>query len=245
MTQRQLSGRTVLITGAGGGLGAAMARELARRGAHVLLTDRQGPALLGLSKELDAESYAADLSDRPAIKGLAAWADDRGATGLVNNAGVVSAARLVDFSNADWDRVMEVNLTSVYLLTKYFARFRVARGGGGGVVNISSMSYKGMTRQVAYVASKGGVVSFTKAAAMELARDGVRVNAVAPGMIETEMTNPADGSHDSLRESMMRQIPLRRYGQPLEVARVVAFLLSDDAAYMTGEVLHVSGGARL
>src|SRR5690606_19431965 len=96
-----------------------------------------------------------------------------------------------------------------------------------------------------YVASKGGVVSLTKATAMEAARYGIRANAVAPGMTETHMTNPADGSQDSLRESMTRQIPMRRYGQPREVATTAAFLLSDDAGYVTGEVIHVSGGARL
>ncbi|HWW58435.1 MAG TPA: SDR family oxidoreductase [Sphingopyxis sp.] len=240
-----LEGFTILVTGAAGGIGAVTARTLSARGARLLLTDRDTATLASLAAELAAEYRVADLDDRNQITDLADWADQRGMDALVNNAGIVSMAPIEDFPDADWDRVIEINLTAVHLLTRNFARCRIARGGGGAIVNIASMSYKGMTRQIAYVASKGGVVSLTKGAAMELARHKIRVNAVAPGMTETEMTNPADGSQDRLRLRMMEQIPLRRYGEPQEIASVVAFLISRDASYVTGEVIHVSGGARL
>ena len=240
-----LEGFTILVTGAAGGIGAVTARTLSARGARLLLTDRDTATLASLAAEFAAEYRVADLDDRNQITDLVDWADQRGMDALVNNAGIVSMAPIEDFPDADWDRVIEINLTAVHLLTRNFARCRIARGGGGAIVNIASMSYKGMTRQIAYVASKGGVVSLTKGAAMELARHKIRVNAVAPGMTETEMTNPADGSQDRLRLRMMEQIPLRRYGEPQEIASVVAFLISRDASYVTGEVIHASGGARL
>lgn len=112
-------------------------------------------------------------------------------------------------------------------------------------MNVASMSYKGMTQQIAYASSKGGVVSMTKSTALEMARHGIRVNAVAPGMTETRMTASEPRKRDSLREKMISQIPLHRYAKPQEVASVIAFLLSDMSSYITGEVLHVAGGARL
>ncbi|MEN5114943.1 SDR family NAD(P)-dependent oxidoreductase [Brevundimonas diminuta] len=242
MSGSQLDGHVILVTGAGGGLGAAMAEEFLARGAQLLLTDHR----VDPRDDRPGVSWRkADLGDRDQVRHLASWALDQGMTSLVNNAGLVSVARIEDFPDADWDQQIAVNLTAVHLLTKHFVAGRIRLGGGGSIVNIASMSYKGMTRQAAYVASKGGVVSLTKATAMEAARYGIRANAVAPGMTETHMTNPADGSQDNLRESMTRQIPMRRYGQPREVATTAAFLLSDDAGYVTGEVIHVSGGARL
>ena len=243
---QQLAGRTILVTGAGGGLGSAMSEVLLERGAAVLLTDKAPTDEFSvLTERLGAPAFTADLTDRGTIIDLISWADGHGVDGLVNNAGIVSMSKLVDFPDEDWDLVVETNLSSVHLMTKHFAQRLTAAERPGSVVNIASMSYKGMTRQAAYVASKGGVVSHTKAAAMELARHDIRVNAIAPGMIETDMTNPDDGAQDSLRQSMTKQIPMRRYGRPAEIASVAAFLLSEDAAYLTGEVLHVSGGARL
>lgn len=244
-----ISGKKVLITGAAGGIGQEMARVLAERGAIVLLTDVVEQRLQEVRESLGAAAIArsADLTDPEAVDALFAWADDEceGVDHLINNAGVLSQAKIENFPDEDWDRVISVNLTSVYRCTKAYARARIARGGGGAIVNIASMAYKGMTQQIAYSSSKGGVVSMTRSTAMELARHGVRANAIAPGMIETPMIAVENSQRDPLREKMLPQIPLRRYGHPREIACVAAFLLSNDASYLTGEIVHVSGGARL
>jgi 3-oxoacyl-[acyl-carrier protein] reductase len=246
------NGKTVLLTGAAGGIGRATAQVLYERGGTLLLTDVSAQPLQTLLADLGASperggAQAADLTDPHQIEALFAWAKTTygGVDYLVNNAGIVTAAPLATFPDEDWDRVIAINLTAAYRCTQAFARDRIAQQTGGAIVNIASMSYKGMTRQVAYVASKGGVVSLTKATAMELARHGVRANAVAPGMTETTMTAAKENERDKLRESMLPTIPMRRYGEPREIATSIAFLLSDDASYITGEVLHVAGGARL
>ncbi|MEM6339660.1 MAG: SDR family oxidoreductase [Pseudomonadota bacterium] len=243
--QNPTTKRTCLVTGACGGLGSAICDLLLERGVSVLMTDKPSDLLISRGSSLGCEVFPADITDREQIAELVKWADSHQVDGLVNNAGVVSQARLIEFPDEDWDRVIDINLTAVHRLTKAIAGSMVEARRAGAIVNVASMSYRGMTQQAAYVASKGGVVSHTKAAALELAKREIRVNAVAPGMIETDMTNPTDGSHDSLRESMVRQIPMGRYGTPKEVASVVAFLLSENASYLTGETIHIAGGARL
>lgn len=245
-------GKTVLVTGAAGGIGRATAQLLYERGATLLLTDVAAQPLQALLAEIGASPkragiQPADLTKPREIDALFSWAHaSYGCVDyLVNNAGIVTAAPLATFPDEDWHRVIDVNLTAAYRCTQAYARGRIAKQTGGAIVNVASMSYKGMTRQIAYVASKGGLVSMTKASAMELARYGVRANAIAPGMTETVMTAVEDGEADKLRQSMLPAIPLRRYGQPREMATSIAFLLSDDASYITGEILHVAGGARL
>jgi 3-oxoacyl-[acyl-carrier protein] reductase len=247
-----VEGKTVLVTGAAGGIGRSTARLLRERGATVLLTDVAAEGLPAALAETEAAPgraawRAADLTRSADIAGLFAWAEGEfgGVDHLVNNAGIVTQARLESFPDQDWDRVLAINLTAAYRCTKAYANTRIARSEGGAIVNVASMSYKGMTQQIAYSVSKGGLVTMTKSTAMELARHGVRANAVAPGMTETAMTAVEENGRDSLRQKMLAQIPLRRYAQPREMATVIAFLLSDDASYLTGEVLHVSGGARL
>lgn len=246
------NGKTVLVTGAAGGIGRATAQLLYERGATLLLTDVAAQPLQSLLAEIGASSeragiQPADLTKPHEIDALFSWANAiyGGVDYLVNNAGIVTAAPLATFPDEDWHRVIDVNLTAAYRCTQAYARGRITNQTGGAIVNVASMSYKGMTRQIAYVASKGGLVSMTKASAMELARYGVRANAIAPGMTETVMTAVEDGEADKLRQSMLPAIPLRRYGQPREMATSIAFLLSDDASYITGEILHVAGGARL
>lgn len=242
--------RIALVTGAGRGIGAATALELARRGALVLVNDvdtaAAEPTVCAIRKAgLRAESAIADVTDAAAVASMFAAARDQhgGVDLLVNNAGIVTRAQFADFPDDEWRRVLDVDLTGVYLVLKHFARLAPRdESARRSVVNVASMSYRGMTQQIAYVSAKGGVVSLTRGAAMELAREGIRVNCVAPGMVETDMATFAG---DDLRTRMIATIPLRRYGTSEEVATTIAFLLSDDSAYITGETLHVAGGARL
>jgi NAD(P)-dependent dehydrogenase (short-subunit alcohol dehydrogenase family) len=241
------------VTGAARGIGAAIARRTADEGAEVVINDRDRDAAERTAARLrergsQVSAHAADVSDGNAVRAMFAALDDHplGVTGLVNNAGTLCRGKLHEFDDTEWHRTIRVNLDSAYLCLKSFAAARLHRKDSrGSVVNIASMSYRGMTEQIAYVASKGGMVSVTRGAAMELARHGVRVNCIAPGMIETKMTAAEEGGTDSLRRSMLRHIPLRRYGTPEEIAGVAAFLLCDDSAYITGETLRVAGGGRL
>lgn len=238
-----LEGRTALVTGAAAGIGAATAGLLHAQGARVAIVDVDGPA---------AERLAAA---HPGMLAVVAAVDDAAAVDrafstverelggvelLVNNAGINGRGRLHEYDDDEFDRVLGVNLRGVYLCTKRHAQERIATAAGGAVVNVASLSHRGMTQQIAYASSKGGVVSLTKSAALELARHGLRVNAVAPGMTETAM-----GEGEGLRERMLQAIPLRRYATPEEIAWPIAFLLSDAASYLTGEVLQVGGGGRL
>lgn len=246
------SNHVTLVTGGGRGIGAAICRQLGAAGAAVAVNDADGDAATEVRDQIrslggTASAVTANITQAGQVEQMFSdvAADLGPVTDLVNNAGVVSRSRIEDFSDEEWHRTLDVNLDGAYLCLKHFTRARLDAGGHGSVVNISSMSYKGMTQQVAYVASKGAVVSMTKGAAIELARHGIRVNCVAPGMIETRLTQVEEGGRDSLREAMMSSIPLRRYGDVEEIANVIRFLISDDASYLTGEVLHVSGGARL
>lgn len=249
---REFAGKTVLITGGAGGIGTATALVMAERGATVLLTDIDRSSLDRSLAALptgtgEKGAYAADITSPEEVATLFEWAGNEfgGVDYLVNNAGILTQSKLAEFPDEDWDKVIAVNLTAAYRCTKAFARARIAAGRPGAIVNIASMAYKGMTQQIAYSSSKGAIVTMTKSTAMELARYGIRANAVAPGMTETSMITPSEEGRDVLRERMMSQIPLRRYAQPREMATIISFLLSEDSSYLTGEVLHASGGARL
>jgi 2-dehydro-3-deoxy-L-rhamnonate dehydrogenase (NAD+) len=246
---------TVLVTGAAGDIGAAIAELLAQRGHRLALADHPNAAarLDGLSRRLGAESVTFDVTDEAAVAGAVEGLAPLG--GLVNNAGYQGMfASVHRYPLADARRVIEVNVLGVMSVLAVAAR---AMTGGGAVVNIASMAgVSGAPNMPAYSASKAAVIGLTKAAAKDLAPNGIRVNAVSPAFIgpgrmwETQVARQAaaDSQYyaadpDEVAAQMIGMVPMRRYGSVYEVASVVAFLLSDDASYVTGVNVEVSGGS--
>lgn len=242
-------GKTAVVTGASRGIGAAIARTLAADGARVALVARSGEALAALARELpnDPVVVEADLASADGWKGAADGV--LAALGhvdmLVNNAGVANSEAMGGVTADGLDATLIVNVRSLILLTSALAPSLIARRGA--VVNISSVSAaSGAVGQIAYSASKGAVNSMTRNASIDLGRKGVRVNAVAPGVIDDGMWKTAFGKgldRDKTLEQMGRLVPLeRRWGSAQDVADAVAFLCSDKAGYITGQVLRVDGG---
>jgi 3-oxoacyl-[acyl-carrier protein] reductase len=247
MTKSPLDGRVAIVTGGSRGIGAAIAALLAEDGAAVVVSGRDADRLQRTAKELEAQGGAilgvvADAAIRQDAERLVDAAKQRfGRVDiLVNNAGVVRDGLLVRMKDEDWDRVMEVNLRGAFLMTRAATKLMIRRKSGGRVINIASTSgTMGNAGQANYSAAKAGLIGFTKAAARELAHWSILVNAVAPGLIETDMTAAIS---PEAREGLLAQVPLRRIGTPREVAEVVRFLAGDAAAYITGQVFHVNGG---
>ncbi|HEV7241737.1 MAG TPA: SDR family oxidoreductase [Thermoanaerobaculia bacterium] len=220
----RLDGQTAIVTGASRGLGAAMADALEEAGARVVRTS----------------STDADLRDRVAVASLLDRAGD--AEILVNNAGIIRRADLVDYSDEDWDDVIEVNLRSVFALSRDFARRLVARKAKGRIINIASMlSFQGGIRVVAYTAAKSGILGLTRALANELAPHGINVNAIAPGYMATDNTQALRDDPARSRDILAR-IPAGRWGTPQDLAGAVVFLASPAAAYVHATTLTVDGG---
>ena len=235
--------RVVLVTGASQGIGLAIARDLGARGARVALVARQAEKIAAAAREIGggAAAYECDVQDPAAANAVVQRVlEDMGALyGVVNNAGITRDGLLVRMSQADWNEVLAVNLTGTFNFTRAAAKCMM-RQKLGRIVNVTSViGQMGNAGQANYAASKAGVIGLTKSAARELASRNITVNAVAPGYIETAMTAELPVA---ARETLVKSIPLQRIGTPEDVARVVAFLLSDEAAYMTGQVLNCDGG---
>jgi glucose 1-dehydrogenase len=244
--QRQV----VLITGAAQGIGAACARRLAASGAQIALWDTQLDQAQALAAELRAQGASAhatacDVSQRADVQAaLAATLAQFGRVdALVNNAGIFRAAEFLEVTEADWDAVISVNLKGSFLVGQAVARQMVSQGRGGAIVHMSSVNATLAIANIAsYNVSKGGINQLTRAMALALADHGIRVNAVAPGTIATELARQAVLSDAASRQRVLGRTPMKRLGEPDEVADVVAFLLSDASRYMTGEIVHVDGG---
>ncbi|MGE0666697.1 MAG: SDR family NAD(P)-dependent oxidoreductase [Sphingomonadales bacterium] len=258
----RLDNTVSLVTGAAMGIGLAVARRLAADGSHVILADLKAPegeaAAQGLRADgLSAEFLRLDVSSEADWAAAATSIGDGhgGIDALVANAGIESVGAIADISLDQWRRTMEVNLTGVFLATRHMAplleKRGAARAGGAAIVNISSiLGIGGMAGSSAYSASKGGVRLFTKSAALEFARDrkNIRANSVHPGFILTPMTDIAvrciggEGGADAVIRGLEALTPMGRMGTPDDIAAGVAFLVSDDAAFMTGAELVIDGG---
>jgi 2-hydroxycyclohexanecarboxyl-CoA dehydrogenase len=244
----RLEGRTALVTGGAGGIGAATARRLAAEGARVAVGDLDLDAARAVASELDGLATALDVADTGSVgRAVAAVNDALGRVQvLVNNAGTDRFAYFVNTDEALWDFVLGVNLRGVLACT-HAVLPAMQEGGGGVIVNVASEAGRvGSQGSATYSAAKAGVIGFTKAIARESARFGVRCNAVAPGPIETALLNSAEEQLGPLgarlKQAMIDATAVRRIGEPDEVAAVIAFLASDDASYVTGQTINVSGG---
>jgi 3-oxoacyl-(acyl-carrier-protein) reductase len=244
----RLQGKVAVVTGAGQGLGRAIALRFVREGAKLVINDLRQESLEQTAREIierggEVLLAAADVGERAEVERVAeqTMAHFGQLDIWVNNAGINRDALALKMTSEQWDAVLRVNLTGCFNGCQAAAT-RMAGAHGGSIVNLSSRAYLGNIGQANYSASKAGVVGLTRTLALELARHSIRVNAIAPGFIDTEMTQgvPAD-----VRERVVKAIPLRRMGQPDEVANVALFLASDEASYMTGQVLFVCGGRSL
>jgi 3-oxoacyl-[acyl-carrier protein] reductase len=241
-----LTGRTVIVTGGTRGIGAAIAALLAEHGAGVLVSGRDADRVQAAVKALEGlpgrvVGIAADAAKREAVDRLvdAARQEFGRLDVVVNNAGITSDALLVRMKDDDWDRVMDVNLRGAFLLTRAAAKVMM-RQKSGRIINIASAAgAMGNAGQANYSAAKAGLIGLTKASARELAHWGILVNAVAPGLIETDMTASIP---ETARQAFLAQVPVGRIGTAREVAEVVGFLAGDGASYITGQVFHVNGG---
>ena len=239
-----LRDRVVIVTGGAQGIGEACARRFAREGARVVVADVQDARGQALAAELGASYLHCDVGDKAQVDALVAQV--MRAHGridvLVNNAGIFKAADFLDVTEADFDAVLRVNLKGAFLVGQAVAR-EMARAGRGSIVNMSSVNSVLAIHSIAsYNVSKGGITQLTRAMALALADQGVRVNAVAPGTIATELAAQAVLTSDEARARIMMRTPLKRLGEPREIADVVAFLASDAASYITGEIVYVDGG---
>lgn len=243
-----LTGKAVIVTGASGGLGRHFARTLARAGAKVALAARRIDALGEVARQIEAFDgraipIALDVTDIASVRACVETAEtELGPISiLINNAGIAQTKPALEIEEDEWDRVIDTNLKGAWLMAQETARHMVKLGHGGSIVNVASvLGLTAISQVAAYCASKAALVNLTRALAIELARDGIRVNALAPGYVETEMnreylTGPGG-------EAVKKRIPQGRFGQPEDLDGVLLLLASDASRYMTGSVVVIDGG---
>ena len=241
-----LKDRVAIVTGSSSGIGRAIALELARQGAHIVLVSNESIRILEALEEVRAispqsDAYEADVTSEPCLnESVKVTLEKFGRIDiLVNNAGITRDGLLLRMSSADWSRVINVNLTSAFQLTQMVLR-PMMKARYGRIVNIASVvGSTGNPGQANYAASKAGLVGFSKSLAAEVASRKITVNCVAPGFIQTAMT---DKLNPKARETILSRIPMGAMGKPEDVTHAVAFLASERASYITGETLHVNGG---
>jgi NAD(P)-dependent dehydrogenase (short-subunit alcohol dehydrogenase family) len=243
----KLANKVAIVTGASQGIGLACAQRLVREGARVMLADVRDQEGAASAQALGdaARFFCADVSQKADVDAL--LAATLAAFGqvdiLVNNAGVTHAAEFLDLAEEDFDRVLRINLKSMFLCSQAVARDMVKRQAGGCIINMSSVNAElTIPNQVPYVISKGGVNQLTRVSSISLAQYGIRVNAIGPGTILTELAKKAVLASPEARHTILSRTPLGRCGEPEEVASIAAFLASDDASYITGQTLYADGG---
>ena len=238
-----LTGKTALVTGATGGIGGAVARALHAAGAKVVLSGTRQAAIDALAAELPgAVGVACNLSDAAAVDNLVAAAEEAAGAPLdilVTNAGVTKDQLLMRMKDEDWQSVIQINLESYFRLSRAAAKGMMKRRAGRIVGITSVVGVTGNPGQTNYAASKAGMIGFSKSLAQEIGSRGITVNCVAPGFIESPMT---DVLNEAQRETILTKIPAGRLGKGDEIAAAVVYLSSDEAAYVTGQTLHVNGG---
>ena len=239
-----LNGQKALITGAGRGIGRAIAAELARLGAEVLLVARSADQLAEARSAIEeaggaASLLSADLGNPEGLQQVVALIDSQKPAILVNNAGITRDTILLRMKDEHWDEVMNLNLRSSFVLARAAAKVML-KAKYGRIINLTSViGIRGNAGQANYAASKAGLIGFTRSVSRELGARNITVNAVAPGYIETEMT---EGLPESVQAGILAQIPLGRMGKPRDIARMVAFLAHPESDYITGQVFNVDGG---
>ena len=243
----KLQGKNALVTGGSRGIGKSIALALAKEGANVIINYSSNPATAEeVIKEIEALgvkglAVKGNVANQEEVKEMLEKIEEvfDGVDILVNNAGITKDNLFIRMKEEEWDQVMDVNLKGVFLCTKAVTR-KMIKQKFGKIINISSVvGVMGNPGQANYCASKAGVIGFTKSIAKELAGKNICVNAIAPGFIDTDMTAVLS---DTVKDEMLKHIPLKRYGKPEDIANLVVFLSSDDSNYITGQVIQVDGG---